>query len=689
MSAIYDAIEKRLPKRFDGKIPGPVAAKCERAHARMRKDAPIRRVCQKFFEGDHYWYVNAQGMLSFLPSALIDPGKPDHRVRNKYNFVASIVEGKVSAASQRVPGYEIDPSSGDWDDYQAARISQQVAFYGYDKWRVRRATTKAITNALVQREGFILPYFDKNVGPFIRDSSGEYIGMGEIKLLNLNRSEVGWEPGVDFEDSRYYTIERATLKEEVKLLPGFTKVDLEHDASTEDSPVAAKSSDEMILVTQYFERPCPDYPEGRHIYMAAKQVIVDHRNDPDCPPDWDHWWAPYPVRTPEGDVADEPCLHRISYTVNPEGDDLGLVERIIDLQRTINDCWNKLLEWKNRCLFPQLLTPMGSKVGARSDVPGANIPYNPSVGFKPEWEKVPEVPRALFDMLMQSIEHMRALAADIDVQPDPDLAAKTANAAIETSRARWQSFLGDLAEFHSRLMRHCLTLVQLHYGEKRIIQVRGMYGSEPPISFTGRDLMSQVNVRVLPGSIESRSRQQTMNEIAFINEIAPGSVSPEAVLGVVHGGPAENLIKSYQLDMDRAWKLCMSLKEGPQAMLAWTPRFDPVLGTPDTDPPYVVPGWLPRKMDNIAVWKQVVADFCKTAEFDRYPMETQQAFYSVYDTLEFAEQQRMTMIAMQGQGMAQQLGAQNAAAPQPTPPMETGKPISPQQAAPAAQTPEQ
>jgi hypothetical protein len=59
-------------------------------------------------------------------------------------------------------------------------------------------------------------------------------------------------------------------------------------------------------------------------------------------------------------VIDEPPLHRLSYTVNAEGDDLGLMERLIDLQRTINDCWNKLLEWKNRALLPQMIAPRGS-----------------------------------------------------------------------------------------------------------------------------------------------------------------------------------------------------------------------------------------------------------------------------------------------------------------------------------------
>jgi hypothetical protein len=89
--------------------------------------------------------------------------------------------GKVSAASQRVPGYEVTPSTVTRRMIAAARLASQVAFYGYDQWRLNRMhKTKAVTNALVQREGFVMPYFDPNVGPFL--TTGRSVGMGEIRL---------------------------------------------------------------------------------------------------------------------------------------------------------------------------------------------------------------------------------------------------------------------------------------------------------------------------------------------------------------------------------------------------------------------------------------------------------------------------------------------------------------------------
>jgi hypothetical protein len=168
------------------------------------------------------------------------------------------------------------------------------------------------------------------------------------------------------------------------------------------------------------------------------QIIVDYRKVDDMARTGTSRTRAW---TPTAKVVDEPVIHRISYTVNPEGDDLGLMEHLIDLSRTIDDCWNKLLEWKNRCLMPQMIAPVGSQFRTRTDIPGFVYRY---AGRRPQAGvgATPAVPRELFDMLDLAIEHMRAIAADIDVQPDPNLAAKTANAAIEQAQARWQSFHG-------------------------------------------------------------------------------------------------------------------------------------------------------------------------------------------------------------------------------------------------------
>jgi hypothetical protein len=304
---------------------------------------------------------------------------------------------------------------------------------------------------------------------------------------------------MDFDESPWHAIDEAMLIDDIKRIPGYVGGKLIADALTADLPTE-KRSDKMARLTTYLERPCQKYPEGRRCFIANGRIVVDFREEPDAPEDAD-WYEPYPYTDANGVVCDEPVIHRISYTVNPEGDDFGLVERLIDLMRTIDDCWNKLLEWKNRCLMPRIMAPLGSQIRT-NDVPGGVDfykvdPINPTV--TPQWEKAPPIPQELFQLLNLAIEQMRALAADVDVQPDPRLTSQTANVAVQQAQTRWDGFLGDAEEFDSRLMRHCLCLVARYYTEQRIIDIRGRYGWEPPIAFTGSDLRSQVNVRVMEG----------------------------------------------------------------------------------------------------------------------------------------------------------------------------------------------
>lgn len=668
-------------------VPEDISGRVKRGRGAMGSGRDIRRQSVKFFQNEPYWYIKSKGGLGVLPTALDAVDKASYRVRKKLNLIPSMVQRKVSAASQRVPGYEVDPASTDPDDISGARLGQQILFYGWDKYRMRRLTVKTITNAIVQREGFAMPYFDPNVGPFHKTKGG-YEGEGEVRFLSLSRDEVGWEPGMDFDDSRWHIILRAMLPDDVKKLPGYVGGDLKKNAITSDVP-EGKRSDEMCEVIEYLERPCPDYPEGRRCFIAEDKIIVDARKVDKGSKDW---WEDYPYRAADDKVIDEPCIHRISYTVNIDGkDDMGLVELLIDPQLTILDCWNKILEMKNRALMLQAFAPKGSNLPPRDDTPGATWTYNPVMGMKPEWEPAPDPQylAQLREILEQAKLEMRAMAGDIDIQPEPDLAAKTLNAAIEQAQAQWQVFLGDVAEFHSRLGRHVLTLVARHYDRERLIQIRGQYGWEPTESFKGSDLHSQVNVRVLPGSIETKTRQSVMQEIMFIQQNWPGAISPEVAMAAVHGGNAEGLFKTYDLHVARAWSLVQKIRTNPESVFNTPNRQDFEVGDPALD--YMVSGWMPRPQDNLVIWKQVIADYMITPDYDEQDELVQQVFGEVWAGLEWIEQMKAMKLAAQEANAAADQGQANAAKPQgqlPGPAAPGPAIDSPEKAAPAAMTPE-
>lgn len=629
------------------KIPKGLEEKLNRGREVMRKDSSLRRLCRLFEQGRQYFYLGLGNVLLEQSTVTVRGGKPPHRIRNKYNFIHAIVEAKVSAATQRVPGYEVTPASSEPEDANAALLAQKVAVWGYDRWGLRRATVKAVKNAVVTGEAFAYPYFDPNVGPFTRQLNPltgkvETVGQGEIKVAILSGDEVFWEPGCDFEDSRWCAVERSMVPADVEAMDGFYGGKLTPDATAMGDSTTDRENARKVLVTEYLERPSKDEPQGRRVFIANGKVI--------CPVE------PYPCRDKHGRAVDEPALHRLSYIVDPGQDrDRGLVEQLIDLQRTINDCFSKLIEWKNRCLNPQILAPVGSLITPPDDVPGATRYYEPFGEHVPTWEKPPAIPRELFDMIEMSIMHMRSIGADIDVQASPDLAARTAQAAIEQGQQRWQSFIVDLAQWHAEVMHHCLYLVQQNYSSERQLQIMGDYGVDPVDGFTGADLRGQADVRVAPGTIEVRSRQRVVQEALMFAD--RGWITPQQAMAVIHGGIGEKLYETYLRDINWAGHIIQKIKQGPEAVFAMRPN-------PDGSP-----GWMPRPFDDVNVWLAVFTDWLKTPEWDRLPDEMREVANLVYEGLVQQKQQREQQEAIAQEQMAQALGQANAAKPQQQAPM--------------------
>jgi hypothetical protein len=152
-------------------IPETVRQRIRRGRGSMLKDAPKRRLCVRFERGDSYFFVNAKNVLSFqnTTSNPDGSGKPSHRIRNTYNVIRPLIQGKVSKSAQRTPSYQVLPSTTDQTRVSAAEIAEKAARYGYGKWGIGAGRRLAAQYAIGHGgEAFGMPYFDPNVGPYVQ-----------------------------------------------------------------------------------------------------------------------------------------------------------------------------------------------------------------------------------------------------------------------------------------------------------------------------------------------------------------------------------------------------------------------------------------------------------------------------------------------------------------------------------------
>lgn len=642
-------------------IPKGVEDKLKRGRANAKQYQPQNSECMSFWRGDQYTYRNKENVL--LQQNVIRGTKPNHRVRTTRNLIVDMVAHEVSAATSRVPSFEVDPSTNDPDDQYAAQLAQQVALYGYDKWHWRQALVKAVTWAVVTKtgEGFVWPYFDTTIGPYVDDEEGQgQVGIGDIRLKVYGPNEVYWEPGKKFEDSPWHAIEQAMTPGEIKSLPGFNGVELQLDASTNailNRPSQDKGQIKMTMVTQYLERPSPQNHTGSRIIIANNKVICPVEN--------------YPLLDPDGEPVDEPVLHEISYWIDPDSDrNMGLVPHLLDPQRTVNDGVNKILEWKNLALNPQILAPIGSIRQKITDEPGAVVEYAPIGGQTPQWRAVQEPPQSLFTIVDQATNHMGRIAAQNDL-PSQVESGKGQATFLEKDQSRRQDFFANLADFHSRLMRHCLYLVARHYTEPRLLKIRGQFGVEPIEDFRGSQLRSQVDVRVFPASIEPRTReymtQQIMNLLQL--QLIPPDKVDAALSAMQTGVGLDKVLESYELDVARAQRMIQKIKQGPDEFMKMPTRPDPQ-GAIETDPMTgqvvvkQIPGWMPRPgIDNVGIHKQQFGDWMKTEAFELSEPAVQEACQLYFDGLVHMEQEEQMQQAAQQAATAQDFGQTNAAKP--------------------------
>jgi len=640
-AAVRDQMEN-VTQRITKAIPRDVDMRVERAKRTLAEIAPRNNECMEFWRGNQYIYRSKENYL-VKQGTLIGEGKPRHRVRTTRNLILPIVRHEVAYATQRVPSYQVAPAKNDPEIISAAAVAERVAAYGYTEWGIQQVTEEVITHSIVSHtgEGFAWPYFDTSVGPYVDTGEGS-VGLGEIRIEVLGPNEVAWETGVSFDDSPWYVVRRAIPKEEVEGLPGFVGGKIVADAQAD--PILSDSGPDLVLLTDYLERPSSTNPAGRRLTMANNRIIL--------PPE------EYPYTNAQGEVIDAPVLHKLSYILDPDSDrDIGLGPSFLDPQRTINDCTNKQLEWKNLALFPQMMSPAGSfpKKFRPTDVPGAHYVYNPvAPGQEPKWRETPQIPRELSELKAEAISDMQRIASQQDI-PHGVEAGKAISVLIEKDQNARQSFLARLARFHSGLMKHCLNLVSVHYSEQRTLKVNGRNGWENIADFRGADLKGQIDVIVMPDSIEPRTRQALEQRV--LSYADRQWITPEKAMAAIEQGTAADLVDSYELDVARAHRVIQKIVAGPEIFLQ-----DPLQPSPDGTLGDV-PSWMPRPFDNVPVHYSIFTDFAKTVEFERQDDDVKEAVYLYIQGLDYLKQQAMLEQQQQAAAQAQQLGMANATRP--------------------------
>lgn len=677
-------------------VPVKVEEKLKRGRDGLSEVLARRQLGIKFANGNHFAELNEAGTKVIdVSTATVAQGgeRPDHRVRRSNDIISPMLKRKISSATQRDPEWESTAVTADPEDYAASRIAGRLALAGYDTWGFPVAEPKALWWAMVTEEAFGRAAWNPNVGPYtdvsihpeadVEDAEGNkpyegqpdpenpvFRGRGEIGITIYSGLEVLWEPGVDFEDSRWYAVEHVRSIEEVEDEPGFLEVageKLKADASTAaDNRRTAreKKGSKLCIVTEYFERPCPKYPRGQWgTYANGRKIFKDED---------------YPYVDGEGNVVDRPCLRRLIWDVDGANDRAkGLVQKVIDVVRSYDQAINKQSEYSQIGLVAQILAAEGVLLTDPTDEPGLVVEYDRSLanGEKPEWRENITFPSELFEMEDRAKQRFKDITFDEDFRLQ--YRGETAGEARELNVASWQNFIDDFDRFRSGLMSDCLVIAQRKYAADRIMKFKGTTGWEPVGDFQGSDLRNQTDVAVKQTASGTMSRPQVEQRITQLVQLFPGVFKPEVVIEALNSANPEKLIQGYEEDVGRAHRVIEQLRDGTFWRQPLRPALpgEEVLEEVEGRP--MVPGWLPRPFDSLPILKGAIENWMKTDDWDRSPAKVKNASLFYYQKIIDLETQAQVRSEEVENEQAEKLGQANAAKPQgpkPSPSLPGGSP---------------
>lgn len=687
-TAVDEKPAEQKPAAVRQDIPNDVESRLKRGRQGLADVQARRLLGIEFANGNHFSELNKEGTkVTNLSTTAVALGgeKPDHRVRRSNDIISPMLKRKISAARQRDPDWESTGATPDPEDYAASLLALKIARAGYPLWHFPTAEVKALWWAMVTEEAFGRATWNSNVGPFedvsqhpeaeTEDPQGsgnypyagqpdpekpQWKGRGEIEVTIYSGLEVIWEPGVDFENARWYAVEHARSVEEVEDEEGFLALPgekLRADARTasEGRGVAReKKGSNLVMVTEYFERPCRKYPKGRwQVFANGRKIFADDD---------------YPMVDNEGRVVDTPCLRRLIYDVDASSDRAkGLVQQIIDVVRSYDQAINKQSEYSQIGLVAQLMAAEGVLLTDPTDEPGLVIEYDRSLarGEKPEWRENITFPAELFEMEERAKGRFSDISFDEDIPPQLE-SGKAIGQATELNRSAWQSFIDDFNRFRSELMSDCLVIAQRKYGSDRVLEFRGTTGWESVGDFQGADIRNQTDVRVRSSATETQTRSQIEQRIMQLVQTFPGVFPPEVVIEALNSANPEKLIQGYEEDVGRAHRVIGQLRDGT----FWNQPDRPALPgeealTTDLRGNPMVPGWLPRPFDSLPILKAAIEEWMKTDDWDRSDPQVKEASLFYYQKLLDLEAQAEQRQAEKQDEAAEEQGRANAAKERP------------------------
>lgn len=394
----------------------------------------------------------------------------------------------------------------------------------------------------------------------------EVMAEGDVLVEVVNPFEMILEPGVEsWERLNWMMHARTRSREDVRgtwgssvakragpisdatpEAPGFDSRRIPIDlASFEMGQAFAegdKTTEDDVLVLEYYERPSHEHMEGRRVMMVGGVVVEDRSN-------------PFPFR-------DFPVVPTRFEFLPGRFWGRGLPRTLIAPQQEFNRTVSQMGEARDYTCHPKLVVPDNAQVkpdplkGQMANMPGAVISVRGG-GEKPFWLQAPQLPAHMGAELQQAYTIVQDLAHAHEASQGTTPPNVRSGIAFQVLQEADQRPLKPIYECFdeaiSRVGFYLLLIAQRFYTETRTISLVGANKEPQVIAFRGADLRGVVDVYVEPRSAYADTLAANQERIFALYE--------RGILGQP-GDPVTNHRVLRALEMGHLTELF----EGPQTL---------------------------------------------------------------------------------------------------------------------------
>jgi hypothetical protein len=333
----------------------------------------------------HLYYFGLEYGGGHATSAVSRAGEQGQLAEVRVNHSRALAQTLLNLIAASKIVWQPVAVNSDYDSASQSVLAQNILEYYWQDRRVSQYFQRALEEAIVFGEGFVLTEWDDALGePYAADESGAVVKTGDIRFTNLMSRDVIRDPRKkSYEEgdwaiarlsrNKYDLAVKATTPEQADAILRAPTTKSRLDRNFDQRP---QESDDVECF-YFFHKPTASMPEGREVFFVGKEVLKDG------PLSYDQW----PLhRVFHSELFGTPFAYTPFYEI------LGVQELMDSLESAVAT---------NQTTFAvqNIAVEMGTDVDPDQISGNLRVHYYPQGGKKPEVLQLLATPAEVFKHL--------------------------------------------------------------------------------------------------------------------------------------------------------------------------------------------------------------------------------------------------------------------------------------------------